>query len=160
MSQRIRVDTESLQRNAKTIEHISCEIKKAGEIIYQNMSGLQDYNGQLTIKESALKAQHNACEISDQIQEIAGEAANIAAKFEEVDRETMDSFVAIPEPPLPAIFYIYPFPMNLLKETSDCGVSAIAFNEDCLFYRILPLNTPQLAAGMKAGCFPSLGRGN
>jgi GxxExxY protein len=27
-------------------------------------------------------------------------------------------------------------------------------------YRILPLNTPQLAAGMKAGCFPSLGRGN
>jgi hypothetical protein len=28
------------------------------------------------------------------------------------------------------------------------------------FYRILPLNTPQLAAGMKAGCFPSLGRGN
>jgi hypothetical protein len=27
-------------------------------------------------------------------------------------------------------------------------------------YRIFPLNTPQLAAGMKAGCFPSLGRGN
>ncbi len=29
-----------------------------------------------------------------------------------------------------------------------------------LIYRILPLNTPQLAAGMKAGCFPSPGRGN
>jgi GH24 family phage-related lysozyme (muramidase) len=60
--------------------------------------------------------------------------ANIAAKFEEVDNALVSSFVAIPEPPPPIIFTIYKIPQNLLKETSDCGVSAIAFSEDCLFY--------------------------
>jgi GH24 family phage-related lysozyme (muramidase) len=58
----------------------------------------------------------------------------LANKYEEVDNETLANFLAIPGPPFPTIFYVYPFPMNLKMKASDCALNFIAFEEDCLFY--------------------------
>jgi hypothetical protein len=57
---------------------------------------------------------------------------------------------------------IIPQPEDSLKQVYLTSMKChfVPFDLASPIYRILPLNTPQLAAGMKAGCFPSLGRGN
>jgi lysozyme len=131
MSQRIRVDTESLKRNARTNKQISGDIKKVGDKIYQSTYRLNDYNGQLPTKKTALTAQNEASGISSQVKESSEKLANIAAKFEEVDNALVSSFVAIPEPPLPIIFgNHFPCPSNLLLHTSQCVYKFVWFHED------------------------------
>jgi GH24 family phage-related lysozyme (muramidase) len=134
MSQRIRVDTESLKRHASTNEQISSDIKKVGDKIYQSTSGLNDYGGQLPTKKTALTAQNEAGGISSQVEESSEKLANIAAKFEEVDNALVSSFVAIPEPPFILIPPFYLPPMNENNEISSCGIDFIAFQEDCRYY--------------------------
>jgi GH24 family phage-related lysozyme (muramidase) len=134
MSDRIRVDTESLKRKAGDGHQIATEIEESGAHLYQKMVSLNDYGGQLPSKREGLKAQSAANNIRDQLKVSFERLRLLAGKFEDVDRETLAGFLPIPEPPLPTIFYVYPSPMNLNMKASDCALNFIAFEEDCLFY--------------------------
>jgi GH24 family phage-related lysozyme (muramidase) len=136
VSPRIRVDTETLKKNAEKIDLISADFEKTGTGIYQSTYSLNDYGGQLPTKKSALTAQHDANGIRDQLKEDAEKLKELAIKFEEVDRMTVGGFGLIPEPPLPidniksAMEEIQALAHNALLKTSRCGAQFVARHEN------------------------------
>jgi type VII secretion effector (TIGR04197 family) len=128
MPSRIRVDTESLKRNAEKIDTIASDLGKTGATINQSTYSLNDFSGQLPTKKEALRAQHEANGIRNQMKEDAKKLKELAIKFEEVDRMTMDGFVMIPEPPLPGVGHGWE--LSPFLHTSRCGAQFIARHEN------------------------------
>jgi hypothetical protein len=97
MSQRIRLDTEELKRQAEKMKAIAAAIKKSGDVVAAKTSGLKDYGGQLPTKKFALSTQQTASAVHDQMQADAEHMAHIADLFEAVDDRLIDGMV--PPPP-------------------------------------------------------------
>jgi GH24 family phage-related lysozyme (muramidase) len=129
MSQRIRMDTEELKRQAEKLKALAAAIKKSGDAVAARTSWLKDYGGQLPTKKFALSTQQTASAIFDQIQADAEHMAHIADLFEKVDSEVVEGMEIAPPPPFdPPNFKI--FSPNATMQSSRCGVRFLARHED------------------------------
>jgi hypothetical protein len=99
VSQRIRVDTDGLLRFAKQYELIASEFEKNGARVYQSTYSLNDYGGQLPLKNSALSAQRDANDIRDDLREDAEHLRALANRFEKTDQELGGKILPFLPPP-------------------------------------------------------------
>jgi GH24 family phage-related lysozyme (muramidase) len=86
MSPRIRVDTDFLRKKAKEIDEIADSCKNTGETIYNNTIGLNNYSGQLPIKENASLEINQANTITGLLQEDAHKLRHLADEFDRADQ--------------------------------------------------------------------------
>jgi GH24 family phage-related lysozyme (muramidase) len=130
MTQRIRVSTENLKKNAEFFQQLADDLVSAGAKVFQGTAGLRDYNGQLPANVDALRTQHEANDIGMELKADSERLIALAELFEKVDNEAVEGFEYRPSLPPFGLRGYLKLPVNWAMTTSKCGIGFIAVHED------------------------------